>query len=332
MALHSDTTIIGHEQPLRALAMHLEQDMVAHAYFFQGPRGIGRFQVALGFARQLLCEHHALEGDGCRSCGLFEKDSHPDLMVLEVPEGKNSISIDQTREAIQYVNVRPYLGGRKVVVIRDADDMPVEAQNSLLKTLEEPPAYVHFILLGKNQESVLATVLSRCRVLTFSRLPLGQVAEYLTGLGQDEAAQDLWLSFFGGEIGSIVKILEDSDLRQRMLSQIADYTGLLTKTPSERLNWVRSLGKLGVEDILDICSRLEILWNIALLEGLSPDTAPGEHHPIIRDFIGKAAHSTTGSIQKVLNSVVTLREDFKAGMNAQLQIENLLLSLPICLE
>ncbi len=334
MVTYSGTGIIGHERQQKALSLQLEQNTASHAYFFQGPQGIGRFRVAMGFARQLLCQNHppAMSGDACRSCDLFARGSHPDYLVLEKLEGKNSISIDQVREMIKYVQIGSYLGGRKAVIIRDADDMPADAQNSLLKTLEEPPAHAHFILLGKSQDSVLDTVLSRCRLLAFSRVPRLQAAEYLSACGVEAAEQDLWLSFFGGEIGAIVSILADPAQKKQMQEQISMYTRLLRMSPSDRLNYVRGLGKISPADIQVICSSYEILWNAVLLEAVSSGSSAPARHPLIGDFIRSAGKCTVRSIQQALESIVKLRQEFKAGMNAQLHVENLLLGLPICLE
>ena len=158
--------IIGHSDVVEHLKNAMKMDKVSHAYIFNGEKGCGKKTLAREFAKALQCQ-----GEGERPCGQCQScrqaDGHNQPDIIEVSHDKpNTIGVDDIREqVVGDVQVRPYSSPYKVYIIPEAEKMNQQAQNALLKTIEEPPEYVVILLLTTNAASFLPTILSRCVML-----------------------------------------------------------------------------------------------------------------------------------------------------------------------
>jgi DNA polymerase-3 subunit delta' len=141
----------------------------SHAYLFRGPRGSGKRAAARAFAAEVLAAA-APDPEDVRRRALLDPSPHPDLVWL-VPAGAQHMVEEVRERVIRAAAYRPFEGGKRVFVVEAAEAMRDESQNALLKTLEEPPAFVHLILLSSDQEGLLETVASRCQVVDFAPLP-----------------------------------------------------------------------------------------------------------------------------------------------------------------
>jgi len=160
------------EQPIALLRKVLENNNVAHAYLFTGLNGIGKALTAFTFAKALNCEKKGQDScDICSSCRKIDAKNHPDIFRISSPEGEKAIKINNIRVLEDRIALRPYEARYKVSIIEDAHLMTAEAANSLLKTLEEPPADTVFILTTSNISRLFRTITSRCQVIKFSSLP-----------------------------------------------------------------------------------------------------------------------------------------------------------------
>ena len=160
--------IIGNEKNKELLKNIIDTNNIAHSYMFVGRESIGKFLFAKEYAKAILCISEEKACNECKSCIEFDTNNNPDFSILE-PDG-NSIKIDQIRELTKKVYEKPVVSSKKVYIINDSDYMTKEAQNSLLKTLEEPPEYVTIILITSNENSFLPTIKSRCTKIAFNRL------------------------------------------------------------------------------------------------------------------------------------------------------------------
>lgn len=160
--------IVGNEKNKELLKQIINTNNIAHSYMFIGKESIGKFLFAKEFAKAMLCINQEKPCNVCKSCIEFNTHNNPDFNILE-PEG-NSIKIDQIRELTKKVYEKPVISSRKVYIINDSNYMTKEAQNSLLKTLEEPPEYVTIILITSNDNLFLPTIKSRCTKISFTRL------------------------------------------------------------------------------------------------------------------------------------------------------------------
>ncbi len=170
--------IKGHDSIVRFFKRELELDRVASAYLFLGPDGVGKAFLAEVLAKALNCLNGRGDACGaCASCAKIDKKSHPDVITIEEKDDKDSISIKAVRWLQEKISLKPYEGRSKVFIIKDADAMTKDAQNCLLKTLEEPPAASVIILVTSRPEQLLPTIKSRCKQVKFTPLELGQRAE-----------------------------------------------------------------------------------------------------------------------------------------------------------
>jgi DNA polymerase-3 subunit delta' len=170
---------VAHQPRAEATLAAALESGPSHAYLFRGPRGAGKRAAARAFAAEILAEA-AEDPDDARRRAMLDPSPHPDLVWL-APSGYQHL-VEAVRErVIRSASYRPFEGGRRVFVIEAAEAMRDESQNALLKTLEEPPAFAHLILLSSEPEALLETVSSRCQPVDFARLPADAVEAALQG-------------------------------------------------------------------------------------------------------------------------------------------------------
>ena len=160
--------VVGQEYIVKILKNTIKNKRIAHAYLFAGPRGTGKTTIAKLFAKAINCEDFNEEAcDSCPSCLAFKENNHPDIIELDAASNN---SVDDIREIIEQVPYSPIVGKYKVYIIDEVHMLSSSAFNALLKTLEEPPAHVVFILATTDPQKIIPTVLSRCQRYNFSKI------------------------------------------------------------------------------------------------------------------------------------------------------------------
>ena len=160
--------VVGQEYIVKILKNTIKNKRIAHAYLFAGPRGTGKTTIAKLFAKAINCENFNEEAcDNCPSCLAFKENNHPDIIELDAASNN---SVDDIREIIEQVPYSPIVGKYKVYIIDEVHMLSSSAFNALLKTLEEPPAHVVFILATTDPQKIIPTVLSRCQRYNFSKI------------------------------------------------------------------------------------------------------------------------------------------------------------------
>lgn len=193
-------TFKGHNRNRNFFEDIIKNGRLFHAYIFFGQEGIGKKIFAHWVAKKILCIGDKTDNCGCESCRMFEKDIHPDFKLVDekfqaallgedVEEQKN-IKIETIREIIRFSLMKPSCSFKKVIIIDNAHNMVAQAQNALLKTLEEPTDTTIFILITSNPNLLLKTVISRCHSIQFFPLDIGEVKEILIEKGYDEKTAD----------------------------------------------------------------------------------------------------------------------------------------------
>ncbi len=197
--------IIGNEKNKEILAKAVTQNTLFHSYLLVGMQGIGKKLLATEVAKKVIP---------------FEGESHPDFLCIE-PEG-NSIKIEQIRLLQKKIVEKPVLSNRKVYIINDADTMTIEAQNCLLKTLEEPPEFAMIFLIGRNENAFLPTIKSRCMILHFQPLNEVKIKQYMKENYNIEMTQNQ-LIVAQGSIGKAILLKDkksDYEIIDEMINQL----------------------------------------------------------------------------------------------------------------
>lgn len=184
----------------------LSEGSLNHAYIIEGDTGSGKKTIARYFAVLSLCKSGSACGK-CVQCIQAEADCNPDITVIGA-ENKASVGVDRIRDMIATVSYRAVHGGRKVYIIEDADLLTVQAQNSLLKVIEEPPKDVIFFLLCTKKSQLLQTIVSRSQVLKLSPLSKDEL------LLVNPEADDFQLTYSSGNPGKLLKICQDSGFKK----------------------------------------------------------------------------------------------------------------------
>lgn len=201
--------ILGNNKIKQDLQEIIDNNTISHSYMFVGIDGIGKKLIAKEFARKILCSNKQNQNCAtCDSCIKFNSGNNPDFLEI-FPDG-NSIKIAQMREMQEKVYQKPIVSDKKVFIIDQVEKMTEEAQNSLLKTLEEPPEYMVIILITSNENKLLNTVKSRCIRINFTGLSKQDITKY-AGAHQINIASQNLLEMCGGSIGKLEKINENID-------------------------------------------------------------------------------------------------------------------------
>lgn len=165
--------VVGQDYIIKTLVNAIKNNKIAHAYLFAGPRGTGKTTIAKLFAKAINCENFNDEAcDKCDNCLAYLDGNHPDIIELDAASNNG---VDDIREIIEQVPYAPLMGKYKVYIIDEVHMLTTQAFNALLKTLEEPPAHVIFILATTDPQKVIPTVLSRCQRYNFSKINLFEI-------------------------------------------------------------------------------------------------------------------------------------------------------------
>lgn len=215
--------ILGHERQKSFLQNYLQADERPHALLFTGAEGLGKKQLALEFAKALLCFSHT-GTDGCEACRLLNLAdgnlSHPDFLLVQRELNPDTgrlkdIGIEQIKELIGKAAFAPVLSPAKVCLLEDADRMSAAAANSFLKLLEEPPAGWVIILLASAEEKLLTTILSRVVCLRFQPVPAAQVQKFLCRRGVTPAEAEVLARISEGSVGLALSLQQQKALELR---------------------------------------------------------------------------------------------------------------------
>ena len=254
--------LLGHESAIDRFRRSMERNRLASTYLFVGPPGVGKHTFSIKLAQALLCQANPpemLEACGtCQSCVQVAAKTHPDLILISKPTDKAFIPVETfigDREHRRQtglchdIGLKPFMGGRKIAIIDDADFLNQEGANCLLKTLEEPPPNSMLILIGTSEQRQLSTIVSRSQVVRFSPLKNDQVATLLhrlSDLESDLPIEDL-ASASGGSVTRAV-LLSEADVyefRKQLYSYLTDLDPACNQFAKTVIGFVDAAGKDG---------------------------------------------------------------------------------------
>ena len=254
----SFNNIIGNENIKELLNKIVKSNNIIHSYMFTGEEGIGKKLFAIEFAKMVLCTSN--EGkpcNKCKSCIEFDGKSNPDFEIIE---NSGNIKIEQIRLFQAKIAEKPITSNKKVYIIDDAHTMTTEAQNCLLKTLEEPPEYIMIILITSNENLILNTIKSRCMKINFSKIEDELLKKYLQENYNINEISSSMLDTISGSIKRAILLKDKEDIYKEVEKVISD---LETKNIIDVLNNSEIIYK-SKEDIFDILDYINvILFNLA---------------------------------------------------------------------
>lgn len=318
--------ILGHEQIKEHFKNAVETGKISHAYILSGEAGMGRKSLANAFALSLLCEKGTAEPCmQCHACRQVLSGNHPDLIYV-THEKPASIGVDEVREQINNtIMVRPYSSYYKIYIVDEAEKMTVQAQNALLKTIEEPPSYAVILLLTTNPDAFLPTILSRCVQLKLKPLRDSVVKEYLIqSLKEEETQAEIYAAFARGNLGKAIH-LADSEEFKVMYNEILHLLKHLKEMDiSELLDYIRKLK----EDNLDLHDCLDFM-QMWYRDVLMYKTTKDINLLIFKDEFSTvkniAALSGYEGLGKILEAIDKARVRLDANVNMELVMELMLL-------
>lgn len=305
--------IIGHDQIKAILRRALRAGRVGHAYLFMGPKGVGKATVARVLAASLVCGC----GD-CPSCQRVLSGEHPD--VSEIHPATQSFRIGQIRELNANVLLGPVEAPRKVYILHNVEKLTQEATNSFLRTLEEPPPSVVFILLADSTD-ILSTIISRCQVLRFGALTVAQTLSVLRAVAPqankpiDAARRSL------GSPGEALRYLDAANT-DRLSSMLELATNMPHLRATERLQWMSRL-EAEKDELNEYVSFLALWMRDVLCYKLGVD---GEVAlPYEAELRKQAAELPLANIVKRLKQLQDLLKGWGANTNRRMVIDQLFL-------
>ena len=346
---HRLESIEGQARALSLLTGAIAADRYPNAWLFAGPTGVGKFSAAMAVAAAANCQSGEESGGGlfgggapakkeartdacgvCASCRKIAAGNHPDVRVVRVPPEKKQIPIELVREAIAELSYRPYEGRRRFVIVDGAEFMMPQAANALLKTLEEPPAHSTWILVAPSPSRLLATVVSRCRIVRFGALEVDVASKIL----QREAKMEphdarAVAALLGGSVGRALG--PEAELFSREArAQVIDDTLDAVASGAKVLDVAESWDKRNKDEDVPLGVALEqlSLWlrDIAVWQA-DQDDARLLHSDLSDRTAKTGRRASPAAVARAFDAVRRCVLDLQGNVNAKLALETMFLAL-----
>ena len=332
-------TVYGQDHLLKRLEPSLRQRRQSHAYLLSGPAHVGKMTLAVNLAQAMNC----LEGPGipcgsCTQCTRIAQGIHADVRTVAPGQGEDArsartmIGISDVKEVLHRVSLNPYEGSTSVVIFDGAESMSEDAANALLKTLEEPPPQVMFLLLTANEGALLPTITSRCQTLSLLTLSKDQMVDRLATSHQatpEQAEQLFRLS--RGCLGWAINALEDTQVLEQRQADLERLQETLDAGLVTRFTYANEVASLFGSD-RDAAKELLALWLrwwrdlLLIKEGVEEFLHNADHADSLR---GQASGLTTPEIVQFINRLMQTLSSLDSNVNPRLAMEVLMLNLPI---
>ena len=321
--------VIGHHRAIAELETAMKAARLPHALLFTGPDGTGKTTLALELAKALNCTGEDPPCQSCVQCRQITGATHPDVTLVERPDGKDSIVIQQVRELREAAALRPFQGRQKVYIVAGAGALTAQAADALLKTLEEPQPQVTIILTATEAEALPATVVSRCRLMTLRGVEKEAIAAALTDRGVSSGAADNLARLARGSVGWALQALKQPKLVAQRENLVTRASQVLDVGLDERL-------QLAEELVADRKDRSTVRRNVEVLvllaqdmvlarEGLPPRLVSAAQEPALTVSARRYSLSQLGCY---LKSLGTAMERIDQNVDPRLALEAVMVGLP----
>jgi DNA polymerase-3 subunit delta' len=321
-------SVVGHEQIIEHMSAALKNKKVSHAYIFEGPNGSGKNLLAKVFATALECE--AGYGDACgmcRSCHQMDTGNQPDVRWI-THEKTSAISVDDVRTQINAdMAIKPYSSRYKIYIVDEAEKLNEQAQNALLKTIEEPPEYGIIMLLTNNMEALLPTILSRC--ISFHLKPVDnyKIVDFLEKeYGVPDYKAHICAAFSQGVVGRAVDMAVSesfNDLQYHVLNIVKNIHDM---DIYEVIETVRHLNnyKTNINDVIDM---MMVWYRDALILKVTTDANLIVYKDEYRFLMEQAERSSYEGLNNIIQALEKAKTRLAANVNFDIALEMMLLSM-----
>ncbi len=313
--------IVGHKSVINHLQDAIETRKISHAYIFEGEKGSGKKELADAFSRALQCEKQEKDSCGvCHSCLQAKSHSHPDIIWVD-HEKENIISVDEVRKKINNdIVIKPYSGPYKVYIVDEAQKLNEQAQNALLKTIEEPPEYAVILLLTTNAGAFLPTIVSRCITLHLKPVEYKEVEKYiLEHTDADSEKVKFLVKYSMGNIGKAMRLAQSEEFDEMREDCVHLLKYIDEMTEYEVVEYMKSLSKykLEITEFLDMM----MMWyrDVLLFK------ATGKVDQIIfREEYNKIKEQTIYKSYEKLNNILAAFETAKKRLRANVNFDTVI--------
>jgi DNA polymerase III subunit delta' len=309
------SAIKGQQQAVGILTGFLESGRAPHALVFSGPEGVGKRFAADLVARAVFCRSKGtVPCFECEACRRIEHAAFPDLISIGIAEDKTRILIDQIREIERIVAYHPFSGAERIIIIDPADLMTEDASAAILKTLEEPPAGTHFILVTSRAFSLPPTILSRCQKVRFSPLPRAVIAEILGGGDEAQEAAE-------AARGSLsrARSLISGGLVSAQGQMIGTLAEMELNDPVGIQGLFESITKYKV-DIFDIIDILKCWYRDLIIDRETHREGDLVYHRLIKDFGGAWVRTSVASLIESMEAAEQIERILTSRMRLNMRI------------
>ncbi len=322
------TDVIGQEQIKEHLQNAISMNKVSHAYILNGERGSGKEYIAKVFSATLQCEKGEIEPCmECHSCKQAVSGNQPDIIFVS-HEKPNTISVEDIRAQINNdIVIKPYSSPRKIYIINEGEKMTVQAQNALLKTLEEPPEYAVILILTSNVDTLLPTILSRCVVLNMKPVPDDKIKKFLMEeLEIPDYKANICVAFARGNIGKAKMLASSEDFDKVKEEAVTLVKYINDMEISEIVKAIKKISeyKFDVTDYLDI---LMVWYRDVLLFKATKDANSLIFKDELQSIRKTADRSTYEGIEIIVKALQQAKRRLDANVNFDLTMELLLLTI-----
>lgn len=322
--------VVGHKNIIKYIESAVSADAVSHAYILNGERGSGKKMLANLFAMSLQCQNRQEDGDACgkcQSCKQAVSGNHPDIIRV-THEKPNTISVDDIREQVNNdIVIKPYSSKYKIYIIPEADLMTVQAQNALLKTIEEPPEYAVIMLLTENAETMLPTIRSRCVMMKLRNIKDQLVKKYLMEQMEiPDYKADVCVAFAQGNMGKAIMLATSDHFNEIKEEAVHLLKNIDEMDVSELMEAVKKCMtyKLEINDYLDI---IAIWYRDVLIYKATKSVDRVVFSDQLRYIRERASKSSYEGIENILDGIEKAKSRIKANVNFELTMELLLLTI-----
>lgn len=318
--------IIGQNHIVGHIQQAIKVGQISHAYIFEGEKGMGKKLISSTFAKTLQCKAGGLSPcNACDSCINFDGGNHPDIKFVK-PTKKTGYGVSDIREQVNGdIHIKPYVYPYKIYIIDQAELLTVQAQNALLKTIEEPPSYVIIMLLTANNQSLLQTILSRCVKISMSPVSKKVIGDYLIARDNiSDYESTIYASFARGNIGKALQLLEDetfSEIREKVILVFHEMVDQNTYRLMESAKEFDAY-----KDKVDVVFDVMLSWLRDLMVFKSTNE---EKHLIHGDkyqtLMAQSENLSYNKISMLVDRIEETKSNFRLHANYQLSFETLFL-------